>query len=121
MYFRLGGSTIKGISKAGEIVWSRIYVDGGKNGGELCMDLGRGKAIDLLGRDAASLEQHHAAVADHARGDLRRLARQMNGKHQANHIQVVYANDAKSRRFGDAHKAAMAAELGLSVQFVRLR
>src|SRR3954466_8096232 len=26
MYFRLGGSTLKGISKPGEIVWSRIYI-----------------------------------------------------------------------------------------------
>ena len=29
MYFRLGGGTIKGISKPGEIVWSRIFVDSG--------------------------------------------------------------------------------------------
>ena len=30
MYFRLGGGTLKGISKPGEIVWSRIFVDGGE-------------------------------------------------------------------------------------------
>ena len=27
MYFPLGGGTLKGISKPGEIVWSRIFVD----------------------------------------------------------------------------------------------
>ena len=27
MYFRLGGGTLKGISKPGEIVWSRIFID----------------------------------------------------------------------------------------------
>src|SRR6202453_4206135 len=30
MYFRLGGGTITGISKPGSIVWSRIFVMGGK-------------------------------------------------------------------------------------------
>ena len=30
MYFRLGGGTLKGVSKPGEIVWSRVFVDGGK-------------------------------------------------------------------------------------------
>jgi L-fucose isomerase-like protein len=43
MYFRLGGGTIKGVSKPGEIVWSRVFIDDGK----LKMDLGRGAAIDL--------------------------------------------------------------------------
>src|SRR3989449_997437 len=27
MYFRLGGGTLKGISKPGEVVWSRVFVD----------------------------------------------------------------------------------------------
>jgi hypothetical protein len=36
MYFRLGGGTLKGVSKPGEIVWSRVFVEGGK----LKMDLG---------------------------------------------------------------------------------
>src|SRR5207244_4253681 len=30
MYFRLGGGTLKGISKPGDVVWSRVFVDGGK-------------------------------------------------------------------------------------------
>ena len=41
MYFRLGGGSIKGVSKAGEIVWSRIYIEDEV----LCMDLGRASAI----------------------------------------------------------------------------
>ena len=28
MYFRLGGGTVKGISKPGVVVWSRIFVEG---------------------------------------------------------------------------------------------
>ena len=43
MYFRLGGGTLKGISKPGEIVWSRVFVEGGA----LHCDLGRGSAVSL--------------------------------------------------------------------------
>src|SRR6266699_2681961 len=43
MYFRLGGSTLKGISKPGEVVWSRIYIAGG----ELHIDLGRADVVEL--------------------------------------------------------------------------
>src|SRR5579883_1070596 len=43
MYFRLGGGTVKGVSKPGEIVWSRIYVEAGK----LHADIGRAKVIEL--------------------------------------------------------------------------
>ena len=69
MYFRLGGGTLKGISKPGEIVWCRIYVDDG----ELSMDLGRAGVVELPdGRNPAPLGSHDAAVADHARRDLRR-------------------------------------------------
>ena len=43
MYFRLGGGTLCGISKPGEIVWSRFFIEDGK----LKLDIGRGKAIKL--------------------------------------------------------------------------
>ena len=43
MYFRLGGGSLKGISKPGEIVWSRIFVENGK----LKMDLGRAEVVEL--------------------------------------------------------------------------
>ena len=43
MYFRLGGGTLRGIAKVGEIVWSRVFVENGK----LKMDLGRAKVIEL--------------------------------------------------------------------------
>jgi len=62
MYFPLGGSTLRGISKPGEIVWSRVWIDGSKRGG-----------------DAASLGRDDAAVADHARGDVRHVARPDDG------------------------------------------
>src|SRR6478735_2719677 len=43
VYFPLGGSTIKGICKPGEVVWSRVFVQGGA----LHVDLGRASAVSL--------------------------------------------------------------------------
>jgi len=68
MYFRLGGGTLKGISKPGEIVWSRIFIEKGR----LKMDLGRAEVVELP-------QEETDAVADHARGHLRRLARPVHG------------------------------------------
>ena len=43
MYFPNGGSTLRGISRPGEIVWSRIYIEQG----QLWMDIGRGTVVQL--------------------------------------------------------------------------
>jgi hypothetical protein len=43
MFFPRGGATLKGVSRPGEIVWSRIYV----KDDALHMDLGRGGAVAL--------------------------------------------------------------------------
>src|SRR5215471_13889487 len=43
MYFRLGGGTLKGISKPGNVVWSRVFVMNGK----LHCDLGVARAVHL--------------------------------------------------------------------------
>ncbi len=43
MYFPNGGSTLRGVSKPGEIVWSRIYVEDEA----LHMDIGRGGVVTL--------------------------------------------------------------------------
>jgi hypothetical protein len=112
MYFRLGGSTVKGISKAGEIVWSRIYVEDDA----LHMDIGRGKAINLPIEETqrrwdSTTKQWpimHAVTYGVSRD-------QMMAKHQANHVQVVYANDDKSADAALYTKATMAHELGIKV------
>jgi hypothetical protein len=122
MYFRLGGSTIKGISKPGEIIWSRIFVDGGERGGELCMDLGRAKVIQLPMSETqrrwdSTTPQWpimHAVTYGVSRD-------QMMARHKANHIQVVYANDAASADLALLTKAAMAAEMGMNVSLCGTR
>jgi hypothetical protein len=112
MYFRLGGGTLKGISKAGEIVWSRVYVEGGK----LKMDLGRGGVVELPAAETqrrwdATTPQWpimHAVTYGVSRD-------QMMARHKSNHIQCVYANSAAEADKAMLAKAAMADALGLEV------
>ena len=114
MYFRLGGGTVRGIAKPGEIVWSRIFVESGK----LKMDLGRGKAISLPPEETERRWKEttvqwpimHAVTYGVSRD-------QMMARHKANHIQVVYANSAKEADLALYTKAALARELGLEVSF----
>jgi len=118
MYFRLGGSTIKGISKPGEIVWSRVYVADG----ELNMDLGRAKVIELPMEETqrrwdSTTPQWpimHAVTYGVDRD-------QMMAQHKANHIQVAYATDAKTADAAMFAKAAMARALGMNVNLCGTR
>ena len=95
MYFRLGGGTIKGISKPGEIVWSRIFVEDGK----LKMDLGRAGVVELPLEETerrwnATTPQWpimHAVTYGVSRD-------QFMARHKANHIQVAYANTRQGSR-----------------------
>ncbi|MDI1336320.1 MAG: fucose isomerase [Lacunisphaera sp.] len=114
MYFRLGGGTLRGIAKPGEIVWSRVFVQGGK----LKMDLGRAKVIKLP-REETERRWKETTVQwpiMHAvtYGVTRDL---MMARHQANHIQVAYAKSAKAADLAAYTKAALAAQLGLEVSF----
>jgi hypothetical protein len=112
MYFRLGGGTLKGISKPGEIVWSRIYVADGS----LKMDLGRAGVVELPKEETqrrwdATTSQWpimHAVTYGISRD-------QMMGRHKANHIQVAYANSAAGADRAMMVKAAMAEALGMEV------
>jgi hypothetical protein len=114
MYFRLGGGTLKGISKPGHIVWSRVFIMDGK----LHCDLGVGRAVALPGRETERrwLETTPQWPIMHACFDG--VTRdQMMARHKSNHIQVVYAPDEKKAHRACRIKAAMLAELGLEVHF----
>jgi hypothetical protein len=112
MYFPKGGSTIRGISKPGEIVWSRIFVE--KDG--LAIDLGRGKVVELPRTEterrwAATTPQWpimHAVTYGVSRD-------QFMARHKSNHVQVVYAHDAGAADRCLLAKAATAEALGLRV------
>src|ERR1035437_2510420 len=112
MYFRLGGGSIKGVSKPGHIVWSRVFIMGGK----LHCDLGVAEVAELPGKETQRRWRETTpqwpimhAVLDGVTRD------QMMARHKANHIQVVYAPNAKQSHRACRIKAAMLAELGLEV------
>ena len=112
MYFKLGGGTLRGIAKTGEIVWSRVFVENGK----LKMDLGRAQVIALPAEETERRWKEttyqwpimHAVTYGVTRD-------QMMARHKSNHIQVAYANSAKEADLALYTKAALAAELGLEV------
>ncbi len=76
MYFRLGGGTIKGISKPGAVVWSRVYIEAGKSESGHGPG-GIGGAAD--GRDRTALVHHHPAMADDAHAVSRHQPRPVHG------------------------------------------
>ena len=122
MYFRLGGSTLRGIAKPGEIVWSRVWVDGSRPGGKLCMDLGRAGVVTLPREETERRWKEttyqwpimHAVTYGVTRD-------QMMARHQSNHIQCVYATDAKAADEALLAKAAMAQAMGLDVSICGTR
>jgi hypothetical protein len=112
MYFRLGGSTIKGASRPGEVVWSRVHV--GSDG--LGMDLGRCRVVRLPETELARRSEATTSQWPVMSAVLYGISRdQLMARHQSNHIQVAYATDAAAADELLAAKAAMAAALGLRV------
>jgi hypothetical protein len=112
MYFRLGGGTLRGIAKPGEIVWSRIFIEGGK----LKMDLGRAKVIALPQEETDRRWKETSVQWPIMHAVTYGVTRdQMMARHKANHIQVVYAKNASGADLALYTKAALAADLGLEV------
>ena len=114
MYFKLGGGTLKGISKPGEIVWSRVYV----MDDALHMDIGRAGVIKLPKKETERRWQEttpqwpimHAVTYGVSRD-------QMMAQHKSNHIQVAYAHSAAEADKVAYAKAAMAMAMGMQVNF----
>ena len=112
MYFRLGGGTLKGISKPGELVWSRVFVEDDA----LQMDIGRAGVVALPREETERRWQAttpqwpimHAVTYGVSRD-------QMMARHKANHVQVAYAPSAEAADRALAAKVAMMQTLGLKV------
>ncbi len=112
MYFRLGGGTLKGICKPGEVVWSRVFVEGGK----LHVDIGRATAIELP-RAETDRRWHEVTfqwpimhVVLHGI-----TQNQFMASHPSNHVNVAYAPSSEAAGRALAAKATMFHELGLRV------
>jgi len=118
MYFRLGGGTVRGVAKPGPIVWSRIYVEGGK----LKMDIGRARVAELPRKETERRWKDTTPQWPIMHAVLHGVTRdQMMAKHKANHVQVAYANSPEEADLALAAKAALAAELGLEVSLCGAR
>ncbi len=112
MYFRLGGGTIKGVSKPGWIVWSRVFIMDGR----LQCDLGVAEVVKLPEAETQRRWRETTPAWPIMHAVLQGVTRdQMMARHKANHIQVVYAPNRKQAHRACRIKAAMLAELGLEV------
>lgn len=112
MYFRLGGGTLTGLSKPGEVVWSRIYIENGV----LSVDLGRATSVSL---PEAEVKRRWAEVSKEwpvMHAVLHGVSQeQFMARHAANHINVVYAPSAEAADRAMAAKAAMFETMGIKV------
>ncbi|MGW6399421.1 fucose isomerase [Streptomyces sp. NPDC055134] len=112
MFFPLGGGTLSGVSKPGEVVWSRVFI----MDGALHVDLGRASVVELPEEetrrrlDATTPEWPimHAVLHGVTRD-------QFMARHKANHLNVAYAPNAATADKALRAKTALFAELGLRV------
>ena len=112
MYFPFGGGTCAGVSKPGEIVWSRVFVQDDR----LHMDIGRGKVVKLPDEETQKRLDATTPVWPIMHGITYGVSRdQMMARHKANHIQVAYARSGDAANRCLAAKSAMAQALGIEV------
>jgi hypothetical protein len=112
MYFPSGGGTIKGISKPGEVVWSRVFVEGGG----LKVDMGRATALALPQQENERRWNATTPQWPMMNAVLHGITRdQFMARHKSNHLQVAYARDARSADLALMTKAVAFREMGIEV------
>jgi hypothetical protein len=112
MFFPLGGGTLSGVSKPGEIVWSRVFI----MDGALHADIGRAHVRELPAEET----QRRLDATDRQwpimHAVLHGVSRdQLMARHKANHVQVAYAPDDDAANRTLLAKAAFFHELGIAV------
>jgi hypothetical protein len=114
MYFRLGGGTLKGVSKPGHIVWSRVFVAEGA----LHCDIGIAEVVKLPEIETERRWRETTPQWPIMHAVFKGVTRdQMMARHKSNHIQVVYCPNENQAHRAARIKAAAMAELGLGVNF----
>jgi len=112
VFFPAGGSTVNGVCRPGEIVWSRVYIADGK----LQVDLGRASVVELPEQETRRRKEATNPEWPIMHAVLHGVSRdQFMARHKANHLNVAYAPDAASADRALTVKAALFAGLGMPV------
>jgi len=112
MYFPLGGGTLKGIGRPGEIVWSRVFVESGA----LHVDLGTGTVVELSDADNNRRWKETTLQWPLVNAVLHGVTRDsFMARHRANHISIAYAPSATDAKRALMTKASMFHALGIQV------
>jgi len=112
MYFPLGGGTLKGVSRPGTIVWSRVFIMGNK----LHADLGLGTVVELPKEEVEKRLNETTPQWPIMNVVLHGVSRdQLMARHKANHAQVAYGDSPESALKAMYTKAAMFHDLGIKV------
>ncbi|GAA4432153.1 L-fucose/L-arabinose isomerase family protein [Georgenia halophila] len=112
VFFPAGGATINGVSRPGEIVWSRVYIADGV----LHVDIGRGSVVELPEEETRRRKEATNPEWPIAHVVLHGVTRdQFMGRHKANHAQMVYAPDGETADKALEAKAALFERLGVRV------
>ncbi len=114
MYFPLGGGTLKGIGRPGDIVWSRVFVEGGA----LHVDLGTGSVVELSDADNSRRWKETTSQWPLVNAVLHGVTRDsFMARHRANHVSIAYAPSAADAQKALGAKASMFDALGIHVHF----
>jgi hypothetical protein len=112
VYFPAGGGTLRGVSRPGEIVWSRLYIADHR----LHLDIGRGRALRLPEEETERRWRATTYEWPIMHAVLEGVTRdQFMARHKANHAQVAYAPDADTANRALVAKAAVFQRLGVEV------
>ncbi len=108
MYFPLGGGSLKGVGRPGRVVWSRVFVEGGR----LHVDLGMGSVVELPQAETDRRWRNTTSQWPLVNFVLSGISRDsFMARHRANHVNIAYTPDAHAL----AVKAAMFDKLGVQV------
>lgn len=111
-FFVENGIATRGLARPGELIWSRVYLDGEK----FCLDIGRGAAVKLPEEESTRRWEATTKEWPLMHALLYGVSRDaLMAKHKSNHITVSYAPDAETANEIALAKAAMAQALGFKV------
>ena len=110
--YPLGGGTMNGTCRPGDLVWSRIF----REGGQIHADLGRATATQLPAEELHSIRKAHTAQWPILATTMHGMnAEQFVSRQRSNHVQIAYAPTPEAADHALATKAAMLMGLGVVV------